>query len=208
MKSHFVNESRLFYILLSVVFSFWFIDHFIFSYAPQSNDPILGKFSGNRAYQHYKKITENNTHRIVSTVEFNRSYQYILEQLKLIQEKSKNNNYIRFTIEEQLDSISDISSKINQYQRDVRNIIVTLLPVNGSKMNPFLISSHIDTQEYSPGSYNDCAGVVSMIELAETLVESKKKLNIPLQLLFIGSEELGMYGSTLYLKKILKFLDF
>ncbi|OHT07268.1 hypothetical protein TRFO_24604 [Tritrichomonas foetus] len=177
------------------------IELFIFRYSPTSLPPTKNRFSGERAAKHWKVLTQDIPHRFGSTAFYNFSYQYVKDNLQIYQNIANERKNFNFTIFEQSGHINENRmSPIMQYQTDVRNLFALISPFNNSKP-PIMLSGHLDSKNTGPGAYDDCAAIVTMLEIANTLVESNLSLKTPILLFFVGTEELGLHGSTLFLQQ-------
>ena len=63
-----------------------------------------------------------------------------------------------------------------------------------------LIGAHYDTTAWSPGSNDNGSGVAAVLVLAEELADDE--LPFDLRLVFFGSEETGLHGSTFYVNDL------
>jgi hypothetical protein len=132
----------------------------------------------------------------MSTAEYNNSYNYILRHFQMLASAAED---VNVTIEEQIGSINENRlTPIMQYQTDVRNILVTI--DHGQSSPPLMLSAHLDSKNTGPGAYDDAAGIATLLELGETVIEGSVPPPAPVLLLFIGTEELGIQGSSLFLQ--------
>ncbi len=75
------------------------------------------------------------------------------------------------------------------------NLIVHIPGV--SSKNPIIVSAHIDSA-HSPGALDDGSGSAILLEIATILNEQQIQPPNDLYLVWFGSEEIGLYGSTYF----------
>jgi len=179
---------------------FYFIEKSVFLYAPPAKNPEINQFSGFRAFGYWNEIASVIPKRPMSSLLFNQSYQYIMEFLQQKSDRNVNNSNYFVTLEEQSGEIRyQNRSYNNQIHRDVRNLLFRITPKE-SNVLPLLISAHIDSQTSGPGAYDDAAAIAVMMELVNDILDGTKILKVPVLFLFVGTEEIGLQGSNLFLK--------
>ncbi|XP_005177924.1 endoplasmic reticulum metallopeptidase 1 isoform X1 [Musca domestica] len=83
---------------------------------------------------------------------------------------------------------------INMYQ-GLQNFVVKLSSKNSTSQNYLLINSHFDSKPGSPGSGDDGAMVVVMLEVLRVLATSREPFSHPIVFLFNGAEENPLQAS-------------
>lgn len=196
-----IQLSRLLVLFSLNVLFIYVLEYHVFVWAPEPRDSSEMSFSGNRANKHWKKLVADVPHRHMSSIYYNKSYDYVLERIKSYQSKCNSKSVYKVAIDEQTGIIrqSKLGRVVNEL-KDVRNIIVTLRP-EGNDLLPVMISGHIDSKHHGPGAYDDGASIACMLEVMETLCESSKPVRYPVMLMFDGVEELGLQGARLFLEK-------
>ena len=203
---------RLFFIV--VIFSCFYSAFNTFCFQDSSVDYIdlnNSPFSIERSYNHWMNLTKVQGNRPISSSGFNISYRYVLETAKKYKSIAQKNGILNVTISEQFGIIRESKvATIMSIQKDVRNILVSIHPLNKNDDKlPVLISAHIDGHNTGPGAYDDAAGIAAMLELMNVICESKVAPKNPVIFLFVGVEEQGgLPGSKLFLQNSLNFSSF
>ncbi|KAK8886668.1 hypothetical protein M9Y10_042134 [Tritrichomonas musculus] len=190
-------------VLLIIGFSSIIMEKIAFQWAPDPLDPAQNVFSAKRAFKHWKRLAVSVPARHMSTLNYNQSYDYILSEITKYQKIAHQNGILNVSFEEQRGEIYESkNARLIQIERDARNIIVLIEKKQQGKINkhPIMISAHIDGKNRGPAAYDDAAGIAAMLELLNLLAESKSPPSRPIILLFVGVEELGLQGSSLFLK--------
>ena len=84
------------------------------------------------------------------------------------------------------------------------NLAMTIPGVDRSKT--LIVSAHIDSPN-GPGAMDDGSGSVVLLEIARVLDEAQIQPPVDLMLVWYGSEELGVYGSTYFVGTHQELLD-
>jgi len=199
-KQYQVSPIKLAILLGSVLIFSAFMEVFVMKIAPKAVDPSANLFSGKRAHQYWKNITVDIPKRYAFTESFNLSYNFILQTLIGFKNRASTKTEFDVSVEEQSGLVGwENNNYQNSIQTEVRNIMFRYGP-KGSTTPPLLMSAHIDSKNTGPGAYDDAAGIAAMMEMAELLVESTISPKVPVILLFVGTEELGLDGSRLFVK--------
>lgn len=198
-----ISIRKSFIVLILFAFSSIFIGKFAFQWAPEALDPSQNTFSAKRAFKHWSRLSVSVPNRHMSTLNYNKSYDYVYSEIKRYKEIADQSDILKISIEEQRGEIYESKiARLIQLERDARNIIVLVELNKKQKLqkSPIMVSAHIDGKNRGPAAYDDAAGIAAMLELLNLLVESKKPPSRPIILLFVGVEELGLQGSKLFLK--------
>jgi hypothetical protein len=81
-----------------------------------------------------------------------------------------------------------------------RNVIATLNGSDPSSDAIFLLCAHMDSSENSPGANDDGSGIAALLTIAN--ICSKYTFNHTIRFVATSGEEVGLYGSNDYAKKI------
>ncbi|XP_065367016.1 endoplasmic reticulum metallopeptidase 1-like [Calliphora vicina] len=85
-------------------------------------------------------------------------------------------------------------SMVNMY-RSLQNFVVKLSSKNSTSQNYLLINSHFDSKPGSPGSGDDGAMVVVMLEILRVIATNRETFKHPIIFLFNGAEENPLQAS-------------
>lgn len=80
-----------------------------------------------------------------------------------------------------------------------RNVVATLPGMDPSSTAIYVMSAHYDTVLTSPGANDDGSGIVAMLAIAELL--SHVSFNHTLRFIAFSGEEVGTYGSYMYVQE-------
>ena len=190
----FYNSIFIFFIIF-IIFLFF---NFLINIKPKINYNNNLLFSGFRALKHWEILAPNNKTREINTKFYNFTYSYIYSTLLNYSLNNNNNNNINISLKEQFGEIYPSKEEgIFHIQSDIRNILY-FINKNNDLTPPLIISAHLDSKNSGPGAYDDCIGIAAMLELAYLYTQTPPR--IPILLVFIGTEELGLAGSKLFIK--------
>jgi hypothetical protein len=98
----------------------------LFVRVPVAVPPSPDRFSGIRANVHWDKIS--SVIRQMSTVEFNATYDYIIDQIHSIEVIANRSHFYNFTVEHQQGATSDMKfGRIMHMQRDIHPTVLSSL---------------------------------------------------------------------------------
>ncbi|XP_017115330.1 endoplasmic reticulum metallopeptidase 1-like [Drosophila elegans] len=124
----------------------------------------------------------------VETVEF------LLNEVQKVRDEMRSDLY-EINVEVQLATGSLVFGSMLSMYQGVQNVIVKLSTKNSQSESYLLINSHFDSKPGSPGSGDDGAMVVVMLEVLRQMAISETPFEHGIVFLFNGAEENGLQGA-------------
>jgi hypothetical protein len=172
------------------------------------NQPHIKKnnastFNEKRAFENLLILSKQIGPKVVGTRQEKEASEFIISKLKFLETCLKQISKPKI--------IQNVYSGANSIQignrppvivsySNVTNIIMYLEPFEDKYHDSFLVSSHYDSGITSPGFYDDGVPVVVQLEVLQNLCDQKIEIKHPLIFLFNGAEEMGLLGSSAFMK--------
>lgn len=165
--------------------------------APQIKQPLDFQFDTAYTNNLLRLITQ--APRYVSSDHYNKTASIIFKSLSELSSLSHKNYQVSFSFNSgNFTATSD--RNILHFQNDIRTVMFTLNSTNLTKP-PLIFSAHYDSHSITSGTYDDAINVAMMFGIAKSILSSNRTLKQPIIFLFIGSEEMGLHGSQLFMQK-------
>lgn len=169
---------------------------------PEPNDSRTGWFMESSAMNVTRELAASIGHRYVSTMNEERSAQYLEAALRgLAESDSVRSDVTVQVVREQVIGSNGLQEafgfQIANVYNNLTNIVMVVTPKDGvSRVKSVLVNAHYDSTLGSPGA-SDCASCVGVgFEVARTiLMNSSIPLYSPLVFLFNGGEETLMQAA-------------
>jgi len=184
-------KSKVFIVLavLSVIVIPWLVYSKIMM-KPILNDSKATEFSGPRAYEHIKYLTQKIGPRPAGSKSELTAAQYISYVLNQNGWKVREQPFSKVVIRE-----ASVSQREPQVELINSQNVIAELP--GSLPDTIIGGAHYDSANLNaPGALDNASGVAVLLELSRVL--SKVPHQETYQLIFFGAEEYGLVGSKFY----------
>ncbi|ORX35606.1 hypothetical protein BD324DRAFT_660481 [Kockovaella imperatae] len=150
---------------------------------------------------------ENIGYRIVGLEQARRGEQYVIDQVRLLEDRCKADGVLDCKVYIQEGSgfhmFNILDHDILKVYTGVRNVILEIRakhPTSGRRVEKdgILLASHIDSTLPSKGAADDAMGVGVMLDIARVVIDRKRPFDNSLLFVWNGAEETLQDGSHLY----------
>lgn len=164
--------------------------------APPIKQPLDFTFDSKSTYNLLQLISQ--APRFIGNSHYNKTINTLFKVLTELSSNSRNNISLSFSFNSgNFTAFSD--NNILHFQSDIRSIVITLNHSNLTKP-PLILSAHIDSHAITSGAYDDAINVALMYGIADSILKSNYPIKQPIVFIFLGSEEMGLHGSQLYMR--------
>lgn len=151
--------------------------------------PSPGLFSAARARDYLEQITGFGPRPVGSPANEILTVNYLLGQIKLIEQDSSDVHKITVDVQRPTGSFSlDFLGGFTSYYDNITNIAVKLEPGGGAE-HAVLANCHFDSVANTPGASDDAVSCAVMLEVLHVLSRSSEPLQHAIIFLFNGAEE-------------------